>query len=53
MKNLNLMHIAICRLLEPYSFYEFDFYDDERWPHIGKRRVASKAADNLFNEELL
>jgi hypothetical protein len=26
------MHIAICRLLEPYGFYEF-FYDEERWPH--------------------
>jgi hypothetical protein len=25
------MHIAICRLLEPYGFYEF--YDEERWPH--------------------
>ena len=32
-EKLNLMHIAICRLLEPYGFYEFDFYDDERWPH--------------------
>jgi hypothetical protein len=24
-RKLNLMHIAICRLLEPYGFYEFDF----------------------------
>jgi hypothetical protein len=32
-EKLNLMHIAICRLLEPYGFYEFDFYDEERWPH--------------------
>ena len=30
---LNLMHIAICRLLEPYGFYEFDFFDDDGWPH--------------------
>ena len=30
---LDLMHIAICRLLEPYGFYEFDFVDDEGWPH--------------------
>lgn len=30
---VNLMHIAICRLLEPYGFYEFDFYDNEGWPH--------------------
>ncbi len=30
---LDLMHIAICRLLEPYGYYEFDYYDDEGWPH--------------------
>jgi len=30
---LDLMHIAICRLLEPYGFYEFDFVDEEGWPH--------------------
>lgn len=30
---LDLMHIAICRLLEPYGYYEFSFFDDEGWPH--------------------
>ena len=32
-EKLNLMHIAICRLLEPYGYYEFDYYDEEGWPH--------------------
>ena len=32
-EKVNLMHIAICRLLEPYGFYEFDFFDEEGWPH--------------------
>ncbi|TSE04434.1 MULTISPECIES: hypothetical protein [Aquimarina] len=32
-EKLDLMHIAICRLLEPYGYYEFDFYDDQGWPH--------------------
>ena len=32
-EKLNLMHIAICRLLEPYGYYEFDYYDEESWPH--------------------
>lgn len=32
-EKINLMHIAICRLLEPYGYYEFDFYDAEGWPH--------------------
>ncbi|SFW43179.1 hypothetical protein SAMN02927921_01648 [Sinomicrobium oceani] len=30
---INLMHIAICRLLEPYGYYEFDYVDQEGWPH--------------------
>ena len=32
-EKLNLMHIAICRLLEPYGYYEFDFFYDDKWPH--------------------
>lgn len=32
-EKVNLMHIAICRLLEPYGYYEFDFIDEQGWPH--------------------
>jgi hypothetical protein len=32
-EKLNLMHIAICRLLEPYGYYEFEFVDMDGWPH--------------------
>lgn len=32
-EKVNLMHIAICRLLEPYGYYEFDYTDKEGWPH--------------------
>ncbi len=32
-EKVNLMHIAICRLLEPYGYYDFDFFDDDGWPH--------------------
>lgn len=32
-EKVNLMHIAICRLLEPYGYYKFDFFDDDGWPH--------------------
>lgn len=31
---VNLMHVGICRLLEPYGYYEFDFFDSEGWPHF-------------------
>ncbi len=32
-EKVNLMHIAICRLLEPLGYYEFEFFDNDGWPH--------------------
>ncbi|TNJ46998.1 hypothetical protein KFZ70_05700 [Tamlana fucoidanivorans] len=32
-QKLDLMHIAICKLLAPYGYYELDFVDDDGWPH--------------------
>ena len=32
-QKLDLMHIAICKVLVPYGYYELDFVDDEGWPH--------------------
>jgi hypothetical protein len=32
-EKVNLMHIGICRLLEPYGYYEFEFVDRDGWPH--------------------
>ncbi|MBC9794337.1 hypothetical protein [Sinomicrobium weinanense] len=34
---INLMHIAICRLLEPYGYYEFDYIDKDGWPHYNTK----------------
>lgn len=46
-EKLNLMHIAICRLLEPYGYYEFDYFDEEGWPHyaIKEELPALKAGE--------
>lgn len=30
---LNILHIAICTLLEPYGFYVFAGHDKDGWPH--------------------
>ncbi len=35
-EKLNVMHIAICRLLEPYGYYEFEAFDEDGWPHYRK-----------------
>lgn len=46
-EKLNLMHIAICRLLEPYGFYEFEYFDNDGWPHfiVKEQLPALKAGE--------
>jgi hypothetical protein len=40
------MHIAICRLLEPYGFYEFEFFDEDGWPHYSvKEELTLKSGE--------
>lgn len=32
-EKLEVMHVAICTLLEPFGFYEYAGKDEEGWPH--------------------
>ncbi|MEO6904134.1 MAG: hypothetical protein ABI315_13430 [Bacteroidia bacterium] len=32
-EKLDVMHIAICTLLTPYGYYEYEGLDKEGWPH--------------------
>ena len=32
-EKVNIMHIAICRILEPFGYYEFSHFDSDGWPH--------------------
>ena len=32
--NVNLIHVGLCTVLEPFGYYRFNFYDDEGWPHF-------------------
>jgi len=36
-EKMDLMHIAICRLLEPYGYYTFEGNDADGWPHYSKQ----------------
>ena len=46
-EKLQLMHIAICRLLEPYGYYEFERFDMDGWPHytVKEQLPALKAGE--------
>lgn len=32
-EKIQVMHVAICRLLEPYGYYKFLGLDEDGWPH--------------------
>ena len=32
-QKLDVIHIAICRVLEPFGFYKLSHSDQEGWPH--------------------
>ena len=32
--NVNLIHVGICSILEPFGYYRFDYFDDDGWPHF-------------------
>lgn len=56
-EKLDLLHIAICRLLMPYGFYERDGQDQEGWPHykLVKKLPPLKAGEQsiLMKEALI
>lgn len=47
---VNLMHIAVCRLLEPYGYYRFDGRDADGWPMF---ELMSELPELKANEQAL
>ena len=45
----DLMHIAICTLLTPSGYYEFEKKDKDGWPHF--RQLKPMPEMNAFEQE--
>ena len=41
-EKMDLIHVAICCLLEPYGYYKFIGNDKDNWPHYELLKKASK-----------
>mgnify|MGYP000182752625 CR=1 FL=1 len=55
-EKLNLMHIAICRVLEPYGYYEYEGRDPDGWPHykvLGQLPSLKPGEQTLLMKEAL
>ncbi len=42
---INLMHLATCKLLEPFGYYEKTHVDPEGWPHYKQKKSLSFSND--------
>lgn len=51
-EKVNVMHIAICTLLEPFGFYEFEGRDEDGWPHW-KIKETIPALDSKQQNKLM
>ena len=62
---LNILHIAVCRLLEPFGYFKFTHYDKDGYPHFEEvetlpelkpnqqQLLMKKAIIHYFQEEEL
>tara|TARA_B110000444_G_C18720864_1_gene538370 strand:- start:525 stop:848 length:324 start_codon:yes stop_codon:yes gene_type:complete len=46
-EKVNVLHVAICKLLSSYGYYKFDSIDKDGWPHY----VELKALANLSESD--
>ena len=56
-EKINLMHIAICTLLEPHGYYRFIGRDEDGWPHFEKVKTLplldEKQQEHLIKEAVV
>lgn len=56
-EKVDLLHIAICTLLEPYGYYTFEGRDKDNWPHFKLEKELPPLTDqeqqHLLKEAML
>lgn len=56
-EKMELMHVAICRLLSQYGYYEYEGMDKDGWPHWKSvsqmPSLSPKAQSKLMKEAII
>ncbi len=56
-QKIEIMHIAICRLLEPYGYYELQGLDKDGWPHFEHKKklppLEAAEQERLMKEAII
>ena len=56
-EKVNLMHIALCKIFEPYGYYEYTGLDEDGWPHFKSVKklpyLSDRQQQHLIKEALI
>ena len=50
-EKVNVLHVAICKILTTFGFYKFDRIDEDGWPHYIELKAIKNLSEN--QQELL
>lgn len=56
-QKVEVMHVAVCALLEPYGYYKFLGRDEDGWPHWTNEnqlpRLSNEEQEQLIKESIV
>lgn len=56
-EKLDVLHVAVCTLLEPYEYYTYQGTDSEGWPHFEREQklpfLKGQEQDLLMKEAIV
>ena len=56
-QKMEVMHIAVCKLLSDYGYYKFAGYDKDGWPHYDRQdrlpKLEGNAQEKLMKEAII
>lgn len=56
-QKVDVMHIAVCAILEPYGYYEYEGRDKDSWPHWKATqklpRLNQRDQERLIKESII
>ena len=56
-EKMDVMHIAVCSLLEPYGYWEYQGRDEQGWPHFERKKklpfLKGAEQDRLMKEAIV
>ena len=44
-EKLDILHVAVCKILTPFGFYKFDRVDKDGWPHWTELKALKNLDD--------